>query len=58
MSSCDRRLAIVVIIAAAVISIVTLGAGASLFAVILVGALVGAVLLLMLYRASLGRRVA
>ena len=36
-------LVILVIIAAAVISIVTLGAGASLFAVILVGALVGAV---------------
>ncbi|MDJ0694549.1 polymorphic toxin-type HINT domain-containing protein [Mastigocoleus sp. MO_188.B34] len=36
-------LIIVVIIAATVISIVTLGAGASLFAVILVGALVGAV---------------
>jgi hypothetical protein len=36
-------LIILVIIAAAVISIVTLGAGASLFAVILVGALVGAV---------------
>ena len=36
-------LVILVIIAAAVISIVTLGAGASLFAIILVGALVGAV---------------
>lgn len=36
-------LVIVVIIAAALISIATLGAGASLFAVILVGALVGAV---------------
>ena len=35
-------LIVLVIIAAAVISIVTLGAGASLFAVILVGALVGA----------------
>ena len=36
-------LIIIVIIAATIISIVTLGAGASLFAVILVGALVGAV---------------